>query len=116
MTYIHPTSAGATEDEQQADYGDSDGEDMRRIALPKHPIVIFMRRTRPVLPTCKSLGDKKVRRSPPKRKIREGDTSHRKRKKKRTEIQKSIEKRRDAANKRQRSVEDMGRKRPFPPR
>ena len=54
VTYSRPDSAGGTEEEQVADYGDSDGADMRRLARPKRPSVIYMRRARVALPTGKA--------------------------------------------------------------
>ena len=113
ITYRRPTSSGETEDEQDADYGDSDGEDMRRLARPKRTSVIYMRRTRPVLPTGKSSEGEKCRRAPPKRKRREEENIPRQRTKKRTEIQKSIDKRKDATNKRQMGIEGMHRRKQF---
>ena len=53
ITYSNHVSDGETEEEQEADYGDSDGGDMRRLARPKHPSVIYMRRARVALPTGK---------------------------------------------------------------
>ena len=112
VTSSRPTSSGETEEEQEADYGDSDGENMRRMARPKHTSVVYMRRTRPVPPAGKSLEDKKFRRAPPKQKGSEEENSPRQRKKKRMEIQKSIDKRKEAANKRKRSIEGLNRRKP----
>ena len=112
VTYSRPDSAGETEEEQVADYGDSDGGDTRRLVRPKNPSVIYMRRARVALPTGKSLEDKMKRRTPPKRKVREEDNSPRQRKKRREEIQKSIDKRK-AASKRRRSIEWLNRRTPF---
>ena len=109
VTYSRPSSSGDTEKEKGADYGDSDGEDMRRLARPKHTSAIYMRRRKPPLPTGKRLGDKKKLRSPAKRRCREEDFSPRQRKKRRLGIQKSIGKR----SKRKRSTEGLNSRTPF---
>ena len=80
VTFSRHDTAWEAEAEQGADYGDSDGEDMRWLARPKHTSALSMRHPRIALATGMSLEDKRQRKAAPERKTREDETSPRLRK------------------------------------
>ena len=116
---------------EEADYGDSDGGDMRKLARPNRTSILTMKRPSPVLATGKCMGDKRQRRmcgmSVVRRRgngeasrqqeiassSRDANMSTEFRKRIRCEIQESIEKRRRTSDKRKRSAEGLAMVTPF---
>ena len=103
----------SSEGDDAADYGGSDGEDMRMLARPKHTSVVYMGKPPKPLVAGKSM-EGKVR---TKRSLKlvhiQDKSSPEQRKRKRLEIQKDINRRNETANKRQRSIEGLKRRVPF---
>ena len=115
ITQSSQASDESTEEDQEADYGVSGGEDMRMLSRPKRTSVIYMRKPKLPLITGKNMEDRGRQRGEKKRRlVRTRDkNSPEQRKRKRTEIQKDIDRRNEMANKRQRSIEGLSRRKPF---
>ena len=105
----------STEEDDEADYGGSDGGDMRMLARPKHTSVVYLMKPKKPMIAGESMGDRgRIKRGKPRRLVRTRDkNSPERRKRKRTEIQKDINRRNEKANKRQRSIKGIKQSIPF---
>ena len=105
----------STEEDEEADYGGSDGEDMRLLDRPKHTSVVYLRKPKKPTITGGNMEDRgRLRGEKPRRLVRTRDkNSPGQRKRKRTEIQKDINRRNEMANRRQRSMAGLKRRIPF---